>query len=131
MIVTRIVLVALLTFNIAVAMQPPQQPAKSANSATAAKKSVPANDIFSGSVTAVTAETVTVVRKVPAKADESRDFVLDKDTKVEGKLKVNARVTVRFKADAAGLVHALRIIVRADGKTTTGAGRAEHPGTTK
>jgi carbonic anhydrase/acetyltransferase-like protein (isoleucine patch superfamily) len=65
-----------------------------------------------------------VVRKVPARPDEFRQFVIDSGTKVEGKLRVNARVTVRFKADAGGAVHALRVIVRVDGKTTVAPGRA-------
>lgn len=82
-------------------------------------------DIFSGTVTARPADSVTVVRKVPARPDESRVFVIDKDTKIEGKLRVNARVTVRFLAKAGGTFQALRIIVRPDAKTSTGAGRAE------
>ena len=100
-----------------------QQPAKATASKAAASKTAPANDIFSGTVTATDAQSVTVVRKVPARADESRQFVVDKDTKVEGKLKLNARVTIRFKADADGAVRALRIIVRAEVKA--GAGRGE------
>ncbi len=93
--------------------------------ATSAKttKPAPANDIFSGTVTAFLPESVTVVRKVPARPDEFRQFIIDKDTKVEGKLRVNARVTVRFKADSGGAVHALRVIVRVDGKTAVGPGR--------
>ena len=79
---------------------------------TSAPKTTPANDIFSGTVTAKSADSVTVVRKVPAKPDESRSFVIDKDTKVEGKLSVNARVSVRFRADDDGTVHAVRVIVR-------------------
>lgn len=78
------------------------------------------NDIFSGSVTASGEGKVTVVRKVPAHADESRTFVVDQDTRVEGRLRVNARVTVRFHADEDGAVHALRVIVRADATATTG-----------
>lgn len=95
-----------------------QQPAKATGQTV-----VSANDIFSGTVTAVAPNSVTVVRKVPARADEYRSFIIDKDTKVEGKLRANARVTVRFKADADGGVHALRVIVRADVKTNTGPGR--------
>jgi hypothetical protein len=64
-----------------------------------------------------------VVRKVPARADEYRQFIIDKDTRIEGKLKADARVTVRFQADSAGAVHALRVIVRAEVKTNAGPGR--------
>lgn len=92
-----------------------------AQSATpAAKSTAPANDVFSGTVTVSTAEAVTVVRTVPAKPDESRVFVVDKDTKIEGKVKVSSRVTVRFKADDDGAVHALLIIVRTDAKAPAG-----------
>lgn len=92
-------------------------------SAKPTTKTVPANDIFSGTITAFAPDSLTVVRKVPARPDEFRPFVIDKDTKVEGKLRVNARVTVRFKADASGAVHALRVIVRADAKATSGPSR--------
>lgn len=96
-----------------------QEPAK-ATSAKAVTKALPANDVFSGTVTAYTADSVTVVRKIPARADEYRVFAIDKDTKTEGKLRVSARVTVRFKTDDAGTVHALRIVVRADAKVSPG-----------
>ena len=99
-----------------------QQPAPPAT-AKATTKSAPANDIFSGTVTAFVPDSLTVVRKVPARPDEFRQFIIDKDTKVEGRLRVNARVTVRFKADSGGAVHALRVIVRADAKTGAGPGR--------
>lgn len=95
---------------------------QAAQSAKATTKTVPANDIFSGTVTAFVPQSLTVVRKVPARPDEFRQFVIDKDTKVEGRLRVNARVTVRFKADSDGAIHALRVIVRADGKAA-GPGR--------
>ena len=90
---------------------------------TSSKATAPANDIFSGTVTAFLPDSLTVVRKVPARPDEFRQFIIDKDTKVEGKFRVNARVTVRFKADSGGAVHALRVIVRVDGKTAVGPGR--------
>ena len=99
-----------------------QQPAKPTT------KAVPANDIFSGTVTAFTTESLTVVRKVPARPDEVRQFILDKDSKIEGKLHSSARVSVQFKADSEGAFHALRIVVRADGKAATPPGR---PSTTR
>jgi cell envelope opacity-associated protein A len=123
--VTRVLLVPLLVLQATLTMVA-QQPAKTTN-AKPAKTTAPANDIFSGTVTASLPDSVTVVRKVPARADEARVFVVDKDTKIEGKLKTNARVTVRFRTDADGAVHALRIIVRVDGKTTAGPGRT-NPG---
>jgi hypothetical protein len=77
-------------------------------------------NIFSGIVTAVAPDRISVSRKVLAKADQSRDFAIDKDTKVEGHLRVNARVSVRFKTGDDGVSHALHIIVRADARITGG-----------
>lgn len=81
-------------------------------SAPPAKKSAPANDIFSGTVSELTADSLTVVRKAPARGPGTSKFLLDAQTKVEGKLRVKARVTVRFQADEDGQLHALHIIVR-------------------
>jgi hypothetical protein len=104
--VTRVIFALFLAFQMAVCMSAQTAAPK------AAPKTAPVNDIFSGTVTACTADSVTAVRKVPAKPDEYKSFVIDKDTKIEGKLKVNARVSVRFKADDDGTVHAVRVIVR-------------------
>ncbi len=103
-----------------------QQPAKAVPNPAAAK-STSANDVFSGTVTAYSAESLTVVRKVPARADESRAFIIDPETKTEGAPRVNARVTVSFKADDDGTFHASRIIVRSDAKTSAGTGRSQTP----
>src|SRR5579863_1738211 len=64
-------------------------------SAPKAAKAAPADDIFSGTVTKLTADSVTVVRRVPGHAAVTREFVRDEQTKVEGKLRERARVTVR------------------------------------
>jgi hypothetical protein len=96
-----------------------------------ASKATAERDIFSGTVTAVAPDKITVVLKVPAKPDESRDFAIDKDTKVEGRLRVNARVSVRFKAGDDGVSHALRIIVRTDSKTTGGPATPKPPAAKK
>jgi len=117
-----VVLAFQVTFTVAA-----QQPAAGGPS-KAATKVAPANDVFSGTVSESVPNSVTVVRKVPAKADESRVFIVDKDTKIEGKLKVGARVTVGFKADAEGGIHALRVIVRADAKTNAAPVRANSTG---
>jgi hypothetical protein len=104
--VTRVIFALFLAFQMAVCVSAQTSAPK------AAQKTAPVNDIFSGTVTASTTDSVTVVRKVPAKPDEYKSFVIDKDTKIEGKLAVNARVSVRFKADGDGAVHAVRVIVR-------------------
>jgi hypothetical protein len=76
------------------------------------KTAPPANDIFSGTVSELASDSITVIRKAPARDAGARKFVLDAQTKVEGKLKVKARVTVRYQADDEGQLHALHIIVR-------------------
>jgi hypothetical protein len=119
--VTRVLVVLLVVLQITLTLTA-QQPAK-ATTAKTTKAPAPPDDIFSGTVTASQADSITVVRKVPTRADEYRVFVVDKDTKIEGKLRANARVTVRFKADEDGVVHALRVIVRADTKTSSSPGR--------
>lgn len=96
-----------------------------------ATKSTAEGNIFSGTVTAVAPDRITVVRKVPAKADESRDFAIDKVTKVEGRLRVNARVSVRFKAGDDGVSHALHIIVRTESKVTGGPVTPKPPASKK
>jgi len=100
--VTRVIFALFLAFQMTVCV----------SAQTSAPKAAPVNEVFSGTVTANSAHSVTVVRKVPAKPDESKSFVIDKDTKIEGKLKVSARVSVRFKANDDGTVHAVRVIVR-------------------
>ena len=89
--------------------QEPEAPAATAPKAT---KAAPAADIFSGTVTKLTADSVTVVRKVAGHAAVAREFVRDEQTKVEGKLRERARVTVRYKADEDAGFIAVYIIVR-------------------
>jgi hypothetical protein len=97
--VIRVIFAIFLAFQMAVCVSAQTSAPK------AAPKAAQVNDIFSGTVTASSPDSVTVVRKVPAKPDESKSFVIDKDTKIEGKLKVNSRVSVRFRADDDGTVH--------------------------
>jgi hypothetical protein len=76
------------------------------------KKTTPSADIFSGTVTKLTDEAVTVVRKVAGHDAVTREFTRDGSTKVEGKLREKVRVTVRYKAGGAGGFVAVYIIVR-------------------
>jgi hypothetical protein len=78
----------------------------------APKKAAPAAEIFSGTVTKLTGESVTVVRKVPGHDAVTREFVRDAQTKVEGKLRERVRVTVRYMAGDDGGFVAVYIIVR-------------------
>lgn len=68
-------------------------------------------EFFSGDVVELTAEQVTVERKVRGKEQQKHTFLLRADTKVEGKLAVKARVTVGFKTTEEGDI-AVRVIVR-------------------
>jgi hypothetical protein len=70
------------------------------------------SEIFSGTVTELAPDSVLVVRKSTGKEPVSRKFLLDAQTRIEGKLRLNARVTVRFETGADEPVHALHIIVR-------------------
>jgi hypothetical protein len=78
----------------------------------APKKTVVANDKFSGTVTQLSPDSLTVVRTVPARDAVTRKFVLDAQTKVEGKLRVKARVTVQYSVEDEGQFRAVHIIVR-------------------
>ncbi len=76
-------------------------------------KNPPAGDIFSGTVTILQPDSVTVVRKVAGRPVVTRTFGLDSKTRIEGRLKARARVSVRFAAGAdEGLFTAVYIIVR-------------------
>jgi len=75
-------------------------------------KSSRASDIFSGNVKELTPDAVVVVRKIAGKPDETRRFTIDGQTKVEGRLRANARVTIHFQPGSEETAHALRIIVR-------------------
>lgn len=65
---------------------------------------------FAGSVTEITPIKVSVSRKVSGKT-ENRSFRITPDTKVEGKLKMKVRVTVRYSTDDTGDTATL-IVVR-------------------
>lgn len=101
-------LALLLAFpGIASGQDPPSTPAPAPT-----PKKPPANDIFSGTVTDLTADSVTVLRSALVRESVKRTFILDSQTVVEGKLREKARVTVRYMTDDAGQFHALHIIVR-------------------
>jgi hypothetical protein len=70
------------------------------------------NDIFSGTVTELAADSITVVRKLPARDAVTRKFLLSPQTTIEGKLHEKARVTVRYQPADEGQYRAVHIIVR-------------------
>ena len=69
-----------------------------------------ADTFFAGTVSQFTSETIIVGRTVRGKA-ESRTFSLTPHTKIEGKLAVRVRVTVRYITDDDGDTATL-IVVR-------------------
>lgn len=70
-------------------------------------------DFFSGTITTLTDDKIGVMRTVLGKSSETRAFAITKATKVEGKLRVKMRVTVRFTKDEDGEGDtAVHIIVR-------------------
>ena len=69
-----------------------------------------ADTFFAGTVSQFTSETIIVGRTVRGKA-ESRTFILTSQTKIEGKLAVKVRVTVRYFTDDDGDTATL-IVVR-------------------
>jgi hypothetical protein len=79
--------------------------------ATHAKKPQP-DDKFSGTITQLTADSLTVVRMVPARDAVTRTFALDAKTRIEGHLRVQARVTVQYESPEDGQYRATRIIVK-------------------
>lgn len=71
----------------------------------------PKSEFFSGVVTELAADKITVLKTVLGKNSDTRTFVITAETSVEGKLRVKARVTVRYahEEDSNRAVH---IIVR-------------------
>ena len=67
---------------------------------------------FAGSVAETTAERIVVSRVVSGKM-EKRTFRVTPDTKIEGKLRVKVRVTVRYTTDDDEEDVAMLIVVRA------------------
>ena len=72
-------------------------------------------EFFSGTVTEFNATRVTVLREVIDRDPETRTFVINAETKIEGALKGNVRVTVGYTVEEQAHI-AIRIIVRAESK---------------
>jgi hypothetical protein len=69
------------------------------------------DQFFSGSITDLNDKSVTVNRTVLGKQNSTRSFLITPETRVEGKLRVHARVTVRYVASEDG-DRAVHIVVR-------------------
>ena len=66
-------------------------------------------------MTAFTGDQITVFKTVLGKNSENRTFLITPDTRIEGKLRLKARVTVRF-ARSEDSDRAVHIIVRTSQK---------------
>jgi hypothetical protein len=106
--VVRIPALLTLLLMLLLMMMPAERAAAQQDAPSVAPK--PADTFFAGSVTEITPEKVSVSRKVSGRT-ENRTFRITPDTKVEGKLKVKVRVTVRYVGDDAGET-AMLIVVR-------------------
>jgi hypothetical protein len=81
-----------------------------------APKSEPKYDqTFSGTIVEVMPAKITVSRSILGKPAEMRSFIIKPDTRVEGKLKVRAKVTVGYVTSDDGDVARL-IVVRSSQK---------------
>ena len=69
-------------------------------------------EFVSGTVSELPPGRIVVNRAVLGKPAENRAFLVSGETKIEGTLRVNARVTVGFKPTERGEPVAVRIIVR-------------------
>jgi hypothetical protein len=93
----------------------PVAPIPAAAQSATPRAEQPRTEFFSGIVTALADDQITVFKTVLGKNSETRAFLITPDTRVEGKLKMKARVTVRYTREEDG-DRALHIIVRTSQK---------------
>ncbi len=101
----RFVILGILTFFLAC---PAFLPAQTTEEPSAGQ---PRDQFFAGYITAVSDTEITVSRTVLGKQSSTRTFQITPETKIEGKPKVKAKVTVQFVAGEEG-DRAVHIIVR-------------------
>jgi hypothetical protein len=84
-----------------------------AQDAPSAPENHPAHpdSFFSGTVVEVAAGSLTVSRTILGKPAEKRTFILNGDTRIDGKLTTKIRVTVRYASREEGDV-AVSVLVR-------------------
>ena len=73
------------------------------------------DDTFSGPIVELTTSKIVISRSILGKQPEKRTFVIKVDTRIEGKLRVRAKVTVGFITNDEGDVARL-IVVRGPAK---------------
>lgn len=108
MVLTRRGLVCLITSSLGLAVPlPAAEPEQ-----TPQEDTEPVSyEFFSGTVTDLQPGKLTVLRTLPGKSPEKHTFILKPDTRIEGRLKTRARVTVGYISTDEGDV-ALRVVVR-------------------
>ncbi|MFB3827588.1 MAG: hypothetical protein ACE15B_12520 [Bryobacteraceae bacterium] len=74
-------------------------------------QTAPQNQYFAGYITALAEGSITVSRTVLGKDSSTRTFLITPDTRIDGKPKIKARVTVQYVAAEDG-DRAVHIIVR-------------------
>jgi len=90
-------------------------PSVTVKAQAAAPAEQPRTEFFSGVVTALTADQITVFKTVLGKNSETRTFLITPETRIEGKLRLKSRVTVRYTRAEEG-DRAVHIIVRTSQK---------------
>jgi hypothetical protein len=98
---------------VAVAWTPVARPQEASPAQQApAQEAETQTETFSGTVTDLKSDRVTVRRSIAGSTAESKVFLIQSDTRVEGKLRLKARVTVGFVANENGEAVARLIVVR-------------------
>jgi len=90
-------------------------PSVTVKAQAAAPAEQPRTEFFSGVVTALTADQITVFKTVLGKNSETRTFLITPETRIEGKLRLKSTVTVRYTRAEEG-DRAVHIIVRTSQK---------------
>lgn len=68
--------------------------------------------VFSGTVVQASSSALTVNRKGLGKTPATKTFAIDSNTRIEGKIRLNVKVTVQFLMDENDRPRAIYIIVR-------------------
>jgi hypothetical protein len=111
-----LILLGAVTFGLAEAQ--PQEKAAWGKSATSEPKY---DETFSGSIVALSADKITVSRSILGKPAEKRTFSMRSDTRVEGKLRIRAKVTVGFVTADEGDI--ARLVVVRNGQKSSSPGK--------
>ena len=113
LLISTLLLMPLAGISQEAAPQPSEQPTQHSTEQPAEQPAVqPRAQVFAGYVTEFNPILISVSRKnASGKEMVHKSFTMDGHTRVEGKIKLNARVTVQYMADGDSN-HAVRIIVR-------------------